>query len=280
MTKVWRGFASDNYAGVHPDVMAAIVAVNEGHQVAYGADTTTEQLDALAGVVTQPTPAIRRQHAGGRLHRGQQGICALCKAAVETFQRLAHALHHGGTAVLVCSERTGPVVGHVSHRGLEARGNTVQLRMGGCHHLLAQARGVSLYAGHGALHGGLDAFACELRAAAEAVAQGLVHGAGQIGINGFHIRMEAFLVGQQAGVELLTHAFHLGHHGLHLVHHFGQGLRLQLQRLVGFLALVDEREARRRARLLDRPPPAVSQRHRDCGARLVHRALALTAAGR
>jgi threonine aldolase len=47
MTKVWRGFASDNYAGVHPDVMAAIVAVNEGHQVAYGADTTTEQLDAL-----------------------------------------------------------------------------------------------------------------------------------------------------------------------------------------------------------------------------------------
>lgn len=48
MTKVWRGFASDNYAGVHPDVMAAIVAVNEAHQVAYGADETTTRLDALA----------------------------------------------------------------------------------------------------------------------------------------------------------------------------------------------------------------------------------------
>ena len=48
MTKVWRGFASDNYAGVHPDVMAAIVAVNAGHQVAYGADETTARLDALA----------------------------------------------------------------------------------------------------------------------------------------------------------------------------------------------------------------------------------------
>lgn len=48
MTQVWRGFASDNYAGVHPEVMAAIVAVNQGHQVAYGADETTAQLDALA----------------------------------------------------------------------------------------------------------------------------------------------------------------------------------------------------------------------------------------
>ncbi|MEY2676092.1 MAG: hypothetical protein RL510_112, partial [Actinomycetota bacterium] len=41
------GFASDNYAGVHPEVMAAMMAVNEGHEVAYGEDTVTAQLDAL-----------------------------------------------------------------------------------------------------------------------------------------------------------------------------------------------------------------------------------------
>jgi len=40
----WRGFASDNYAGVHPDVMAAMVAVNDAHQVAYGDDDVTAHL--------------------------------------------------------------------------------------------------------------------------------------------------------------------------------------------------------------------------------------------
>jgi threonine aldolase len=38
-----RGFASDNYAGVHPEVLAAMAAVNEGHQVAYGEDSETER---------------------------------------------------------------------------------------------------------------------------------------------------------------------------------------------------------------------------------------------
>lgn len=36
-----RGFASDNYAGVHPDVLAAISAANEGHEPAYGQDAWT-----------------------------------------------------------------------------------------------------------------------------------------------------------------------------------------------------------------------------------------------
>jgi threonine aldolase len=41
---VWRGFASDNYAGIHPDILAAIGAVNVGHQTAYGADEVTARL--------------------------------------------------------------------------------------------------------------------------------------------------------------------------------------------------------------------------------------------
>ena len=39
-----RAFASDNYSGVHPEVMAALNAANLGHQVAYGEDAYTERL--------------------------------------------------------------------------------------------------------------------------------------------------------------------------------------------------------------------------------------------
>ena len=38
----WRGFGSDNHAGVHPEVFAAIAAANEGHAHPYGADPWTE----------------------------------------------------------------------------------------------------------------------------------------------------------------------------------------------------------------------------------------------
>ena len=40
----WRGFASDNYAGVHPEVLASLAAANEGHQISYGEDVYTERL--------------------------------------------------------------------------------------------------------------------------------------------------------------------------------------------------------------------------------------------
>jgi threonine aldolase len=39
-----RGFASDNQAGVHPDVLAAIVAANHGHAASYGHDAVTERV--------------------------------------------------------------------------------------------------------------------------------------------------------------------------------------------------------------------------------------------
>ncbi|MCZ7434576.1 threonine aldolase family protein [Streptomyces sp. WMMC1477] len=39
-----RGFASDNYAGAHPEVLAAIALANGGHQTAYGGDVYTEHL--------------------------------------------------------------------------------------------------------------------------------------------------------------------------------------------------------------------------------------------
>jgi threonine aldolase len=39
-----RGFASDNYSGVHPDVLSAIADANDGHQVSYGEDVYTAHL--------------------------------------------------------------------------------------------------------------------------------------------------------------------------------------------------------------------------------------------
>jgi threonine aldolase len=39
---VWRGLASDNHAGIHPDILNAMVAANEGHAVAYGGDLYTD----------------------------------------------------------------------------------------------------------------------------------------------------------------------------------------------------------------------------------------------
>lgn len=52
-----RGFASDNYAGAHPEILAALAVANGGHQSAYGADDYTEHLQR-----------VMRSHFGGLAH--------------------------------------------------------------------------------------------------------------------------------------------------------------------------------------------------------------------
>ena len=50
-----RGFASDNYAGCHPEVLTAIAAANGGHQVSYGEDAYTARLhEVMAGHFGRP----------------------------------------------------------------------------------------------------------------------------------------------------------------------------------------------------------------------------------
>ena len=44
---IWKGFASDNYAGIHPDILEAINTANKGHSKAYGDDTYTKEAIAL-----------------------------------------------------------------------------------------------------------------------------------------------------------------------------------------------------------------------------------------
>jgi threonine aldolase len=43
----WRGFASDNYAGAHPEIVAAVAEANGGHQIAYGEDVYTARLQEV-----------------------------------------------------------------------------------------------------------------------------------------------------------------------------------------------------------------------------------------
>ena len=45
-----RGFASDNYAGVHPEVLTALADANGGHQISYGEDVYTERLHEVMRV--------------------------------------------------------------------------------------------------------------------------------------------------------------------------------------------------------------------------------------
>ncbi|MQY11730.1 Low specificity L-threonine aldolase [Streptomyces sp. RB5] len=42
-----RGFASDNYAGVHPEILAALALANGGHQVSYGEDEYTDHIQQV-----------------------------------------------------------------------------------------------------------------------------------------------------------------------------------------------------------------------------------------
>ncbi|GLY06565.1 beta-eliminating lyase-related protein [Actinoplanes sp. NBRC 101535] len=45
-----RGFASDNYSGIHPEILAAIGAAGGGHQVSYGGDVYTDRLREVFGL--------------------------------------------------------------------------------------------------------------------------------------------------------------------------------------------------------------------------------------
>jgi len=50
-----RMFASDNAAGAHPSVLAAVTAANEGHALAYGSDAHTEEATARFRDLFGPT---------------------------------------------------------------------------------------------------------------------------------------------------------------------------------------------------------------------------------
>lgn len=84
-----RSFASDNNAGIHPKVLEAIAAANQGHTVGYGDDPYTEA-------------AVRqfKQHFGGDIaiffvFNGTAANCLSLKALTESYHAIicAEAAH-------------------------------------------------------------------------------------------------------------------------------------------------------------------------------------------
>ncbi|MFI9551192.1 threonine aldolase family protein [Nonomuraea endophytica] len=75
-----KAFASDNYAGVHPEILEAIARANGGHQISYGEDVYTE---ALQGVF--------RRHFGERaqvypVFNGTAANVVSLRAMLDTWQ--------------------------------------------------------------------------------------------------------------------------------------------------------------------------------------------------
>src|SRR5215203_4295066 len=54
-----RSFASDNASGVHPVVLQALAAANDGHALAYGADVITERaVGQIHEIFGTPAPVV------------------------------------------------------------------------------------------------------------------------------------------------------------------------------------------------------------------------------
>ncbi len=76
-----RGFASDNHSGVHPDVLAAIAAANDGHVPAYGADPLDRRRSESASASTSasgPRPS--------RSSTAPPPTSSACSAACRPFE--------------------------------------------------------------------------------------------------------------------------------------------------------------------------------------------------
>ncbi|WP_426595780.1 threonine aldolase family protein [Cellulomonas sp. McL0617] len=53
-----RDFASDNYAGTHPEILVAVAEANGGHQTAYGEDVYTAHLQSVVQQHFGPTATV------------------------------------------------------------------------------------------------------------------------------------------------------------------------------------------------------------------------------
>jgi threonine aldolase len=73
----WRGFGSDNHAGVHPDVLAAIAEANVGHAHAYGDDPWT--LRATAALQVEFGEASQVAFVWNGTGANVVGLSAVCR---------------------------------------------------------------------------------------------------------------------------------------------------------------------------------------------------------
>ncbi|WP_278236044.1 beta-eliminating lyase-related protein [Isoptericola sp. AK164] len=110
-------FASDNYAGTHPEVLAAVAAANDGFAVAYGDDPWTARLDARVAEVFGPGalafPLVNGTGANVvslmALSERWGGVVASDLAHANTDENGAPE-RVGGLKILACPSRDGRIV--------------------------------------------------------------------------------------------------------------------------------------------------------------------------
>ena len=87
----WRGFASDNYAGVHPQILAAIADCNPGHQPGYGDDEVTAALrDRVRDLFGEQADVFPVFNGTGANVTALQAMCRPWEAVVCTQSAHVH----------------------------------------------------------------------------------------------------------------------------------------------------------------------------------------------
>jgi len=213
-----RGFASDNYAGVHPEVMDAIAAANDEHARAYGDDPVTARLaervreefgpDARAFVVFNGTGA--NVVAMRALLRPWEGVICAQTAHVEVDEAgaperiagtklLTVATPHGKLTPELCAPRIARMDDiHAVRPGMVSVTNSSEL---GTVYSVAELEAVADFAhGHGLL---LHVDGARLANAAEALGTGLGDITSAVGVDVFTLGgTKAGVMGAEAVVVL------------------------------------------------------------------------------
>src|SRR5262249_34350729 len=89
MTQRPRHFASDNNAGISPEVLAALADANQGHVVGYGHDNYTERAQAAVSAI------FERECAVFFVSNGTSANCLALSAFLQSYHAvLAHEHSH------------------------------------------------------------------------------------------------------------------------------------------------------------------------------------------
>jgi len=127
-----RGFLSDNASGVHPKVLAAIAAANEGHVPSYGADPLTEALQERVRDVFGPDATIFPVFNGtGANVVAVQALLQRWDAVVATVE--SHMVNDestapqlvGGTRIVTVASQDGKVTPELLAPAFDAYDGTV-----------------------------------------------------------------------------------------------------------------------------------------------------------
>ena len=137
---------------------------------------------------------VRLQRDIGFVHRAQVGRRALLESLAEGVQRLAQTRDQGCVGALLVGQRCRPAIGHRGSGRVEPGRHAIQLGLRGVYQAGVQCMGLLRNARHRCFEHRFDDGTHCVRTIAQAVAQGLAHRAGKLGIDGFDIAVEGLLV--------------------------------------------------------------------------------------